>query len=141
MAPLAATTPSDTPRLRIEQERGMGKDPASIPLVRGQVRHKLIRHGLTRLTEPAESITSELATNAQRHAGGWEAVEITITGNRVVIEVYDNSTVVPDFPLDPPAWSAENGRGLWLVRTAAAETGVDVLPGGKRVRAELSLEQ
>jgi serine phosphatase RsbU (regulator of sigma subunit)/anti-sigma regulatory factor (Ser/Thr protein kinase) len=86
-------------------------------------------------------VASELCSNAVRHASG-EPGGITLTawvdGDDVVVEVKDDgkglapATVVSDEPPDP---EAEEGRGLFLVRTIADELSFDVHDDGTSVRA------
>ncbi|MGV9456357.1 ATP-binding protein [Streptomyces sp. NPDC003635] len=87
------------------------------------MRASLQHWGLHNLTEPAELLLTELATNALRHGKGREVkVRVLLRGARCVIEVADGSPTRPE-----PRHAAlddEGGRGLLLVESLAAEWGV-----------------
>ncbi len=73
-----------------------------------------------------ELLTSELATNAVRHAGSHFAVRASLRGDRLRVEVEDDD---PRAPAPREAAAADtSGRGLLLVDTLAAAWGVE--PGG-----------
>ncbi|PLS75642.1 MAG: hypothetical protein CYG61_06245 [Actinobacteria bacterium] len=82
-----------------------------------------------------ELLTSELATNAIRHARSPFTVSVRYDGQRVRIEVDDSS------PLEPrprtPSHEDTGGRGLILVDVMAEAWGVTPMPRGKRVWFEV----
>lgn len=82
-----------------------------------------------------ELLTSELTTNAVRHAGSAFTVAARYDGERVRIEVDDCSPQPPE-PRTPTD-DDTGGRGLILVEALADAWGTAPLPGGKRVWFEL----
>lgn len=92
---------------------------------------------LPQLMDPVRLVMTELVTNAIRHARG-EGMRVSVlrlTGDRVRISVLDRDCTRPE--LQRPDWANERGRGLRIVDAESATWGVDLLPGGKRVWAEL----
>ncbi|HWG73416.1 MAG TPA: ATP-binding protein [Acidimicrobiales bacterium] len=103
---------------------------ASIPLARNFVLEGLGKAAVDR--EVALLLTSELVTNAIRHAGTRFEVEVSPAGDdRVCISVTDASPVVPQPLAAPP--EAQSGRGLFFVEQYAADWGVEITSAGKRV--------
>ncbi|MBW3649746.1 MAG: SpoIIE family protein phosphatase [Actinobacteria bacterium] len=82
-----------------------------------------------------EVLTSELATNAVRHAGGPFSVLVRYNGEVVRVEVGDGSRVLP-LPRTPDS-AASSGRGLLLVSSLASAWGVVPTVHGKRVWFEV----
>ncbi|MDP9440630.1 MAG: ATP-binding protein, partial [Actinomycetota bacterium] len=82
-----------------------------------------------------ELLTSEVATNAVRHAGGPFTILIRYDGNVVRVEVGDGSRVLP-LPGTPDR-EATSGRGLLLVDKLASAWGVVPTVRGKRVWFEV----
>lgn len=75
------------------------------------------------VTDPAMLITSELVTNAIRHAPGSICVIVRfgVLGEVLAVEVYDESPVRPI--RQEVATDAESGRGLVLIETVTAAHG------------------
>jgi anti-sigma regulatory factor (Ser/Thr protein kinase) len=80
--------------------------------------------GLSRLADSAETVVSELVTNALettiRHQLGTPiALRLSSNGRQVLIEVWDADPTLPQFSAfgldDLPLADAESGRGLFLV--------------------------
>ncbi len=89
------------------------------------------------VVEEAVLLTSELVTNAVLHASTVVEVAITIDDQRLRVEVYDDSPLLPVVrPLTP---GATGGRGMPLVDALAHSWGVTPSPAGKTVWFELSL--
>ncbi|HVE47186.1 MAG TPA: SpoIIE family protein phosphatase [Acidimicrobiales bacterium] len=82
-----------------------------------------------------ELLTSELTTNAVRHARSSFTVVVRYSGDRVRIEVDDSSPLAPEPRI--PSDEDPGGRGLILVEALAEEWGVTSLPVGKRVWFEV----
>ncbi|UGY91155.1 ATP-binding protein [Streptomyces gobiensis] len=84
------------------------------------------------VTETVLHGVTELLSNVARHTDDPLCIlEITKSGPSIYVTVYDRS---PDMPIVTlPEWSAESGRGLWLLREIAADFGYAPDPGGKRV--------
>lgn len=114
---------------------------ASVHRARRLVRLALDVWGLTGVQDDAELIVSELLTNAVLHARR-DSVRVTAMrlGERRV------RVAVVDLSCDRPAARAagddqESGRGLDIVATpSGGRWGVEPLPWGKRVWAELGQE-
>jgi len=104
---------------------------------RGLVRTVLAAWHLEELSDPADSVVTELVGNAADHARG-QNIRVTVTRTeqrRVRLAVTDMSKKLPEvrpFDLDE-----ESGRGLLLVAAMAKEWGVEPLAWGKRVWADL----
>ena len=79
--------------------------------------------------------TGELAANAAEHARTPFRVVVVLDGC-VRIEVTDGSAALP-FKPDVDEY-AERGRGMALVELVSERWGVDRMPDGKRVWAEIS---
>ncbi len=84
-------------------------------------------------TEIALLLTSELVTNAIRHARTRFEVEVEqVDGRLLRVSVADASPDWPKVVVAPP--EAQSGRGLFFVDQYASTWGVDPTPeGGKRV--------
>ncbi|MDN5768491.1 MAG: ATP-binding protein [Humibacillus sp.] len=81
-------------------------------------------------------IASEMATNAYQHAGGSPfRVGVILVPGRVRITVEDTSTATPSMP--HPLDRDEGGRGVVIVDALSDRWGVDSLPSGKVVWAEV----
>ncbi|MBB5935066.1 ATP-binding protein [Streptomyces zagrosensis] len=90
--------------------------PLAPSVARATVRTVLRAHGPIELTDRAELLVSELASNAYRYARGPASLRISWRAGVLRISVRDSS---PQFP-DPPGvgeWdlTGESGRGLRLV--------------------------
>lgn len=82
-----------------------------------------------------ELLTSELTTNAVRHARSPFTVFVRYDGDRVRIEVDDSSPEAPEPRI--PSDEDTGGRGLILVEAMAEAWGMTPLPHGKRVWFEV----
>lgn len=81
-------------------------------------------------------IASEMATNAYQHAGESPfRVGVILVPGRVRITVEDTSTAPPSMP--HPLDRDEGGRGVVIVDALSDRWGVDSLPSGKVVWAEV----
>ncbi|MFB8381194.1 ATP-binding protein [Streptomyces rubiginosohelvolus] len=132
-------------------ETGAGPMPAyteTMPRVAASVRsaRRLVRlaldvWGLTGVQDDAELIVSELLTNAVLHArrDSVRVSAIRLGQRRVRVAVVDLSC---DRPAGSPAGDdQESGRSLDIVATlSGGRWGVEPLPWGKRVWAELGQE-
>jgi anti-sigma regulatory factor (Ser/Thr protein kinase) len=106
-------------------------EPSSVALARQFVRDALSEPGWDDLTEVVTLLTSELVTNAIRHANSPCTVLLTGTCGTVRVEVLDDSPspVVPR----QVALEAESGRGIELVDVLAGSWGTHPKPPGKAV--------
>lgn len=113
------------------------RSPESAATARRLVRTALATWRLEQLADAATLIISELTTNAVQHAQS-SAIRVVVTRPEpatVQIAVVDKSGVQPvRYEADE---DDESGRGLALVELMAARWGIDLLPWGKRVWAEL----
>ncbi|MEU9338195.1 ATP-binding protein [Streptomyces sp. NPDC048290] len=119
---------------RMSMELSFQRDPASTPhhltpedavwprRLRWVVRGVLGQGAQARVVGDAETLVSELVTNALRHGGGDIRFRMRVRGGRVLIEVRDGSSVVPR--VRHASVEDEHGRGLVLVDALADEWGV-----------------
>jgi anti-sigma regulatory factor (Ser/Thr protein kinase) len=94
---------------------------------------------LPQLADTAALVLTELVSNAVRHASG-EGMRVTIIrldARCVRVSVLDRDCTRPQMRTPDPDTEGVGGRGLLLVEALSASWGVDVLPGGKRVWADL----
>lgn len=108
----------------------------SVGRARALVMDTLWQHGLNRLAAVASVVTSELATNAVRHARTPFRLTVHPIPHGVVIEVRDGSSEMPQ-PVDPRPHEFA-GHGLMLVAALADEWGVEREGAGKCVWFALS---
>ncbi|HKE74671.1 MAG TPA: ATP-binding protein [Acidimicrobiales bacterium] len=89
--------------------------PEQIAVARAFVRGLLDMWGLPAQRDEMEMATSELVTNAIVHGGGWVDVTISLSGDRLRLEVADGAT--PGTPLrsHDTRPDAVEGWGLRLV--------------------------
>ncbi len=99
---------------------------------------RLVSSALREWGQPAQVIevvlhgVTELLSNVARHVSDPQCVlELTLTGEAVEVAVRDRSPALPTITL--PDWSAEEGRGLWLLREMADGLGFTPTNEGKRV--------
>lgn len=121
---------------RVEQEfKGTA---AAVKAARGFVQAALAVWDLEDLSEVAVLLTSELTTNAVRHARTAFRVAVVRDPPDLVVEVADGSDRLP-VPR-PKSTHAEGGRGLQLVEALARAWGTSrVRGGGKTVWFQLDL--
>lgn len=120
---------------RVEIDRRFRAEPASPGDARRFVGSVLDRHGVDSLD--ARLLTSELATNAVRHARTDFTVRVALWDGRLRVEVRDSNTRLPRTESGLPG-DATSGRGLSLVDVIAPAWGVEALEEGKSVWFELS---
>ncbi|GAA1933633.1 hypothetical protein GCM10009716_46080 [Streptomyces sodiiphilus] len=89
---------------------------------------EVVLHGVT-----------ELLANVARHVEDPRCVlEITRCPEAVRVSVHDRSPRLPEITL--PDWTAEAGRGLWLLREMADELGYAATDGGKHIWIRVAAE-
>jgi serine phosphatase RsbU (regulator of sigma subunit)/anti-sigma regulatory factor (Ser/Thr protein kinase) len=103
--------------------------------VRAYVADELRRLDRLDLTDDAELVASELATNAVLHGDGIVRVAVDPSDDGVRVEVEDRTRVAPVLALATS--DAMTGRGLRLVAAMATRWGVEPSDDGKVVWAEL----
>ena len=112
--------------------------PTAAAEARSQVRAAIDAWDVPVDEDVAVLLTSELVTNAVRHAAG-EAITLGVrcTRDRLRVDVHDRSAAPPvltDVPAD-----AEAGRGLVVVAGLSADWGFYRTPMGKAVYFTLAL--
>jgi anti-sigma regulatory factor (Ser/Thr protein kinase) len=118
--------------------------PESVRIARFHIRAALGFHRLGEYADDAETITSELVTNAIQHVGGdgTETVGVSLVRVRnpeaVTVVVSDSSPAGP--VIREPSDSSERGRGLLIVDELSAYWGWNLEDGGKSVFAILAKE-
>ncbi|GAA2306048.1 ATP-binding protein [Streptomyces kunmingensis] len=120
-------------------------DPRAPGIARAALRSVLVAYGRAELADDVELLASELLTNAHRHTTGPYALRIgpgAVDAHRVRVAVWDGEPKIPPgFGTCVPSadLTAEEGRGLFLVRAYADDWGAYALPetsGGKLLWAE-----
>jgi serine/threonine-protein kinase RsbW len=94
----------------------------------GQPPHvaEVVLHGVT-----------ELLSNVARHVDDPRCtLELALADGTVQVTVHDRSPVLPTITL--PEWTAEAGRGLWLLREMADDLGYEPTVAGKRVWVQVT---
>jgi serine/threonine-protein kinase RsbW len=90
---------------------------------------EVVLHGVT-----------ELLSNVARHVPDPRCtLELALTADAVEVTVHDRSQTLPRITL--PDWTAEEGRGLWLLREMADGLGYAPTEDGKRVWVRVSTDQ
>ncbi|MFI9306870.1 SpoIIE family protein phosphatase [Streptomyces triculaminicus] len=111
-------------------------DPAVVAAARADITRQLTEWGLEELGFTTELITSELITNAIRHASGPIGVRL-LRDRALICEVSDTSSTAPH--LRYAAAEDEGGRGLFLVAQLAERWGTRYTAEGKVIWAEQPL--
>ncbi|MER5918472.1 ATP-binding protein [Streptomyces sp. NPDC001982] len=120
------------------RSRTLPRETASVPVARQFVREAVTDWELSGLAADIALIATELTANAAVHARA-EVIRVTVrrvTDGRVWVAVTDRSREMPVLKTAAGA-DAVDGRGLTLVDSISLNWGVDRLPWGKRVWAEL----
>ncbi len=119
------------------EQRTFPCEPASVQAARAFVASVL--DGID--GEPMETavlLTSELGSNAVRHAGSDFTVGVTVDDDELTVTVTDSSGVEPVRRSPEPL--ATSGRGILIVEALAHRWGVDASSdGGKSVWFTLNL--
>jgi CheY-like chemotaxis protein/anti-sigma regulatory factor (Ser/Thr protein kinase) len=112
-------------------------EPASVADARKFVSNTFASWGIDDdLIDDALIVVSELVTNAVRHARTPCEVHLTVDDTAVRISVLDTGEGTPD--PRPFSDSKPHGRGLHIVGALSRAWGVDRMPEGKLVWAEMS---
>jgi two-component sensor histidine kinase len=94
---------------------------AEVRSARAFVETTLASWELDEVTDVAVLLTSELSTNAVRHAGTAFRVAVSFAPSELVVEVSDGSEALP--VTRPKELRAEGGRGMQLVEGLARAWG------------------
>ncbi len=111
-------------------------DPEVVASARKAVAAQLSSWDLDDLTFTTELVTSELVTNAIRHAGGPIELRL-IRATTLICEVSDPSSTQPR--MRRAAGTEEGGRGLYLVAQLSSRWGSRYTRDGKTIWAEQQL--
>ncbi len=104
--------------------------PTEVRSARAFVETTLAAWGIGEVTDVAVLLTSELSTNAVRHAGTAFRVAVSCAPSELVVEVADGSDALP--VTRPRAPRDEGGRGMQLVEGLARAWGARQVGGGGR---------
>lgn len=113
-------------------------EPASVPAARRCVRDALAGLGADGAAEDAQTLVSELATNAVLHARTPFTLQVVRRDDVVQVRVADRSAVLPRQRSYGP--ESTTGRGMRLIASIATAWGIDSEGGGKVVWFELPAE-
>ena len=118
-------------------------DPLAARQARGVISRVCEHAGIGNGREyDAELLTSELATNAVRHAGSDLELSWAVDTDALRVAITDFGTGVPSMkrpdPGDGDGDVPVGGRGLWLVNELADRWGVDLGDSAKTVWFELA---
>ena len=115
--------------------------PYSVQMARFYIRAALTYHDLGDYSEDAKTVTSELVTNAIKHAGarkfGLEVMHLA--GSGAVAVIVTDPSPSPPVKRDPVE-DTEHGRGLNIVEALSARWGWRPEVPGKAVYAILARE-
>jgi len=132
---LTALRPADLRRCHVQ----LAAEPAAAARARRTVRDALRAWDLPVDDDLAVLLTSELVTNAIRHAPGQTiTLDISCSREQLLVGVHDTSQAAPVRRDVPP--DAETGRGLMLIATLATGWGVSPDPAGKAVYFTLAFQ-
>ena len=93
----------------------------------------LERWELSHLVDLATLLTSEIVTNAVRHAESGPKVTVGVANGLLEVGVTDAAREEPPVMSDSVDSAAEGGRGLAIVDELSDDWGTNVLPEGKEV--------
>lgn len=96
---------------------------------------KVTDWGLEDLLDDALLVASELAANAVTHADSPCRIRLSVNAATLRIDVIDTGSGTPE--PQPASWTEEHGRGLHLVDALTTAWGLEIIPEGKLVWAEL----
>ncbi len=111
--------------------------PGSVKEARTAVANALTAWSLNAVEDVAVLLTSELVTNAIRHATGDLRLRVLRRPGGIRVEVHDRDATALPQPRAQDDALAEGGRGLHFVGELATRWGVETLAGGKQVWFEL----
>jgi anti-sigma regulatory factor (Ser/Thr protein kinase) len=116
----------------------LAPEPAAVPAARRFVETRCGIWGVDReATASAALVTSELVTNAVRHAHTPIEVSLKKARGELMISVADASTLQPKIP--PTELDRVGGLGLVLVAELSKRWGTSVIDSGKTVWAVIPM--
>jgi len=102
--------------------------PSAVPCARKHARNVVTEWGMAAIARTAESLVSELVTNAiTASPGSVVTMRLTAGIGTVLIEVHDPSPRMPE--LQDAEYDTEHGRGLMLVAILSVRWGARPIPG------------
>jgi CheY-like chemotaxis protein len=104
---------------------------------RALVRDALRDWGLATIVDDAMLVVTELVTNAVTHGRSAFRLQLSRTTGAFRIEVVDGGEGTPE--PQPQDTEAEGGRGIMLVDAMSSSWGVESVPTGKLVWAEIAI--
>jgi anti-sigma regulatory factor (Ser/Thr protein kinase) len=120
------------PTVHISRHITLRAGPSAAAQARRQVQAAISAWEVPVDESVAALLTSELVTNAVRHVAGQAATLVVSCGyGQLRVDVHDTSCVMP--VLMDAAADAENGRGLMMVASLAADWGFYPTQEGKAV--------
>lgn len=126
-------TPSDVRVLDASRDIGAGTQ------ARALVREALHDWDLAGIADEATLVVTELVTNAVVHGDSSFRLQLSRTPGAFRIEVVDEGEGTPE--PQPQDTEAEGGRGIMLVDAMASSWGVESVPSGKVVWAEIAIPE
>lgn len=134
---MATTTTETTPLIAFT----LPSTPYSVQMARFYVRAALRYHNLGDYTEDAQTVTSEIVTNAVKHSDAQTiGLELTsLEGAKALAIVVTDPSPLPPVQRNP-AGDAECGRGLHIVAALSVRWGWRPQGVGKAVFAILTSE-
>jgi CheY-like chemotaxis protein/anti-sigma regulatory factor (Ser/Thr protein kinase) len=127
----AGRPPTDVRVLDAERDVSAGTQ------ARALVRETLRDWGLVGIDDDAELVVTELVNNAVIHGGSSFRLQLSRTSGAFRIEVVDGGDGTPE--PQPQDTEAEGGRGIMLVDAMSSSWGVENVPRGKLVWAEIAI--
>ena len=116
----------------------LDNDPQAAGQARQAIAKFLDRTHLSKLTDDAQLLASELVTNAVRHARGPIDVRAYVRDGFLRVEVWDRHAEASPKPRDAED-DDENGRGMDIVEKLSTRWGWHRVDGGKVVWIDLRL--
>lgn len=110
-------------------------DPTSVARARQFLAGTFASWGLVEFTGDALVVVSELVTNAITHGRSSCKLRLAVNDTAVRIAVTDGGEGTPD--PRPLSDTRPDGRGLHIVGALSSAWGIDMVPEGKRVWAEI----
>ena len=110
----------------------------SVSKARRFVRQRLLELGAPAAIDDAETLVSELATNAVLHARTDYTIAVSRTNGTIRVRVHDLSAVLPRQRHYGP--DSTTGRGIRLVTALAVDWGVDPEHPGKAIWFDLAAD-
>ncbi|RDG35062.1 ATP-binding protein [Streptomyces corynorhini] len=109
--------------------------PCELPGIRSKTANRLRLWGLEHLKDDSCAIVTELLANVHRHADGRAVLLLQRWPDRLLITVSDRSRELP--VVKEPDWTAESGRGMYVIEALADWWRAEPTATGKDIVASL----